>query len=141
MSFQAYLHNATISGKVSWIGPGAFHGFPLLPMHPTQCQLGQLTMQGVHQLLKLGKMLKERYIKLWPKLAALNSSDITVYSTRYRRTFQSALALLYSLIPQETLAKVNILESQSMNFCFKDCGCPITDKYSKYVCAQAQICK
>lgn len=122
-----------MAGKVSWTGPGAFHGFPLLPVHPTQCQLGQLSMQGVYQLLKLGKELRERYIQLWPKLTSLNNSDITIYSTRYRRTFQSALALLYSLIPQETLLKVNILESQSMNFCFKDCGCPITDKYSKYV--------
>lgn len=118
-----------MAGKASWIGPGPFHGFPLLPMHPTQCQLGQLTMQGVHQLLNLGKILKDR----WPKLSLLNSSDIVVYSTRYRRTFQSALALLYALIPQEILLKINILESQSMNFCFKDCGCSITDKYSRCV--------
>lgn len=121
-----------MAGKVSWTGPGAFHGFPLLPVHATQCQLGQLTMQGVHQLLTLGKMLKERYVRFWPKLTVLNSSDVIVYSTRYRRTFQSALAFLYSLIPQETLSKINIVESQSMNFCFKDCGCAITDKYGKY---------
>lgn len=101
-------------------------------------------MQGVYQLLNLGKVLKERYVKFWPKLAVLNGSDITVYSTRYRRTFQSALALLYGLIPQEALTKINILESQSMNFCFKDCGCPITDKYGKYVvvvhvCSQCTV--
>lgn len=129
--FQAYLNNVTLSGKVSWVGPGPFHGFPLLPIHPTQCHLGQLTTQGVQQLLRLGQVLKERYTVTWSKLANLTHADVLVYSTKYRRTFQSALAVLYGLISPETLSKVSIFESQSMNFCFKDCGCPVTEKYSR----------
>lgn len=44
--YKDYLHNQTLSGKVSWVGPGPFHGFPFLPTHSRQCHLGQLTMQG-----------------------------------------------------------------------------------------------
>lgn len=88
-------------------------------------------MQGVSQLLTLGHILKSSYSSVWPKLSNLTNSEVAVYSTRYRRTFQSALPFLYGLIPTETLTKLNIIESQSMSFCFKDCGCPITDKYLK----------
>lgn len=132
-AYKSYLHNLTVSGKVSWIGPGPFHGFPLLPTLANRCQLGQLTMQGVSQLLALGHILKRSYSFIWPKIQNLSQSEVVVYSTRYRRTFQSALAFLYGLIPGEALAKLNVYESQSMSFCFKDCGCPISDKYSKAV--------
>lgn len=128
-----YLHNLTVSGRVSWTGPGPFHGFPLLPTHPRQCQLGQLTMQGISQLLKLGSILHDSYSAVWPKLKTLGAKEILVYSTRYRRTFQSALAFLYSFAPRETLTKLIIYESQSMYFCFKDCGCPVSEKLWKSV--------
>lgn len=61
----------------------------------------------------------------------LDYQDLVVYSTRYRRTFQSLLALLFGLIPHEVLPKINYQESQSMSFCFKDCGCSSADKISK----------
>ncbi|XP_071051856.1 2-phosphoxylose phosphatase 1 isoform X2 [Onthophagus taurus] len=132
-SYKSYLHNLTSAGRVSWIGPGSFHGFPLLPSHEKQCQLGQLTMQGVNQLLHLGHVLKQTYKNIWPRLLNLTQYEISVYSTRYRRTFQSALAFLYGLISPETLTRIAILESQSMYFCFKDCGCQVTEKYLKLV--------
>ncbi|KAL3273968.1 hypothetical protein HHI36_015390 [Cryptolaemus montrouzieri] len=132
-SYKKYLQNLTSYGKVSWSIPGSFHGFPLLPIHPTQCQLGQLTMQGVLQHLTLGDILRESYKDVWPKLKNLSHHEILVYSTRYRRTFQSALAFLRSFLPHETLTKISILESQSMSFCFKDCGCPATEKLTKLV--------
>lgn len=131
--FQRYLQNLTSYEKISWSTPGSFHGFPLLPIHPTQCQLGQLTMQGVLQHLTLGSMLREIYLEVWPKLKNLSHHDVVAYSTRYRRTFQSALAFLRNFLPNETLTKIQISESQSMNFCFKDCGCPATEKLSKWV--------
>ncbi|KAF5291406.1 hypothetical protein FQR65_LT01716 [Abscondita terminalis] len=132
-SYQEYLHNLTILGKISWVGPGSFHGFPVLPTHRTQCQIGQLTMQGITQLLKLGQILRENYIHVWNKLGNLTQADVKVYSTRYRRTFQSALAFLYTFILGDVLSKITILESQSMSFCFKDCGCPIADKYYRLI--------
>ncbi|XP_018577324.1 2-phosphoxylose phosphatase 1 [Anoplophora glabripennis] len=132
-SYKDYVNNQTLSGKVSWVGPGPFHGFPFLPTHSKLCQLGQLTMQGITQLLKLGHLLSQTYHKVWPKLRVLSPYELIIYSTRYRRTFQSALAFLYGLIPHDTLTRINIYESQSMSFCFKDCGCPVTEKLSKYV--------
>nr|CAH7726073.1 unnamed protein product [Callosobruchus chinensis]CAH7764242.1 unnamed protein product [Callosobruchus chinensis] len=132
-SYKAYLVNQTLSGKVTWAGPGPFHGFSFLPSHSTQCQLGQLTMKGISQLLTLGSILKSSYAGIWEKITTLNVEDLVVYSTRYRRTFQSALALLFGLIPRETLSKINLYESQSMSFCFRDCGCPVTDKLWKNV--------
>lgn len=131
-AYRAYLHNATLLGKSSaWTGPGSFHGFPLIPTNARRCHLGQLTMRGVAQLLTLGDQLKHSYTETWPRAKNLTAGDVAVYSTRYHRTFQSALALLYGLIPAETLSKLSFIESQSMTFCFKDCGCPITEKYFK----------
>ncbi|KAK4874108.1 hypothetical protein RN001_013468 [Aquatica leii] len=132
-SYQEYLHNLTILGKISWVGPGSFHGFPILPTHTTQCQIGQLTMQGISQLLKLGQVLRESYVGVWQKLLNLTQGDVKVYSTRYRRTFQSALAFLYTFILGDVLSKITIFESQSMSFCFKDCACPIADKFYRLV--------
>ncbi|KAF7266610.1 hypothetical protein GWI33_020111 [Rhynchophorus ferrugineus] len=132
-TYKTYLHNLTLSGKLQWTGPGPFHGFPIIPHNPVQCQLGQLTMQGISQLLNLGLILRKSYQQIWPKINLLKSEDILVLSTRYRRTFQSALAFLYGMIPNDTLTKLNILESQSMSFCFKYCECPITEHLKKIV--------
>ncbi|CAG9865444.1 unnamed protein product [Phyllotreta striolata] len=132
-SYKAYLRNQSLPGKVSWAGPGPFHNFPFLPVHPTQCHLGQLTMQGIFQLLKLGNLLKSNYEDIWAKLSTLKPSEVLVYSTRYRRTFQSVLAFLFGFIPSDVLEKISIHESQSMSFCFKDCGCPITEKLYRNV--------
>ncbi|XP_050305286.1 2-phosphoxylose phosphatase 1 isoform X2 [Anthonomus grandis grandis] len=132
-SYKSYLYNLTVTGKLQWTGPGPFHSFPVIPHNPEQCHLGQLTMQGVSQHLNLGKMLLRSYRDIWPKLKTLRPDEVLVHSTRYRRTFQSALAFLYGFINGETLAKVNVYESQSMNFCFKDCECPITDHLKKLV--------
>lgn len=90
-------------------------------------------MQGVQQMLNLGNVLKERYVGLWPGLAHLGPDDVAVYSTRYARTFQSAIALLYGMLPTDVVGKLHLQESQSMYFCFKDCGCPIMEKYARWV--------
>ncbi|XP_030750466.1 2-phosphoxylose phosphatase 1-like [Sitophilus oryzae] len=132
-SYKAYLHNLTITGKIQWTGPGPFHGFPIMPTYPNQCQLGQLTMQGVSQLLNLGSILKRSYCEVWPKINFIKPEEILVHSTRYRRTFQSVLAFLYGLVSNDTLTRLNILESQSMTFCFKDCECPITEHLKKQI--------
>ncbi|KAH1026303.1 hypothetical protein HUJ05_010845 [Dendroctonus ponderosae] len=132
-SYKSYLYNLTINGKVQWTGPGPFHAFPLMPQSARQCQLGQLTMQGISQHLNLGQMLQKSYHKVWPRLLSLNPEEVLVYSTIYRRTFQSGLAFLFGLIPNETLTKVTIGESQSMSFCFNDCECPVTESLKKFV--------
>lgn len=55
------------------------------------------------------------------------SDEIIVYSTRYRRTFQSAMALMYSFLPTERWQSLSIRESHSLAFCFLDCACPHAD--------------
>lgn len=50
--------------------------------------------------------------------------EIIVYSTRYRRTFQSAMALMFAFVPTERWLSLTIRESHSLAFCFSDCACP-----------------
>lgn len=52
------------------------------------------------------------------------NDEIIIYSTRYRRTFQSAMALLFAFVPTERWLSVAIRESHSLAFCFSDCACP-----------------
>lgn len=52
------------------------------------------------------------------------SEDIVVYSTRYRRTFQSAMALMFAFLPPERWLALTIREAHSVAFCFTDCACP-----------------
>lgn len=59
---------------------------------------------------------------------AKSSDSIIAYSTRYKRTFQSAVALLFGLLPVEKWLTMNIRDSHSLTFCFGDCSCPRSDK-------------
>lgn len=54
----------------------------------------------------------------------LNSDEVVVFTTRYRRTFQSALAMLFTLLPADKWLALNVRESHSMAFCFGECSCP-----------------
>jgi hypothetical protein len=142
--YKTFLLNATTTsgpnnyGHASWMKQGPFHGFPLLPANPKSCLLGQLTYRGLSQLLHIGEILKSAYahsLELYRKPIALSKSnnseqskllnpeDIIVYSTRYRRTFQSAMALLYSFLPLDRWHNLQIRESHSLSFCFSDCAC------------------
>jgi hypothetical protein len=123
---------------------GAFHSFPKVPTSP-YCSLGQLTQQGSHQLLTLGKLIRSTYKSAFfdpdPLLSGtsvtsnhINSPSLKVlaYSTRYRRTFQSLFAFLYGLLgPKQLLQSATIRESQSITFCFHDCSCRTADKLKK----------
>lgn len=120
----------SLNGKLFWMQMGSFHGFPLLPSHPTQCALGQLTMQGVTQLLRTGQMLLQAYGKHY-KFNNITSNEIVVYCTRYRRTFQSVMAMLFTMIPTDIWSKVLINESPSMSFCFSDCACSAAEHFQR----------
>lgn len=150
--YRNYLLNSTLSGPngnnnghAAWNRQGPFHGFPMLPADTKICLLGQLTYKGISQLLHVGDLMKFAYahsLDLYrkppapPKSAAnssenlllnqiLNSDEIVVYSTRYRRTFQSAMALMYSMLPNtDRWHNLQVLESHSLAYCFSDCACP-----------------
>jgi len=132
-SYEYFLQNLTASGKMSnflsqFLGP--FHGFPLVPPSSGECQLGQLTPVGVSQHLKTGQILRIAYgDKLGVGNGSISAGDIAVYSTRYRRTFQSALSFLFAFLSSEDFQKVTLQDSQSIAFCFNDCACPSAEKY------------
>ncbi|XP_046753843.1 2-phosphoxylose phosphatase 1 isoform X1 [Diprion similis] len=136
LAYQSFLQNVSSYSRTAWtqfLGP--FHGFPMLPADSKECKLAQLTGLGVNQLLKTGLLLRNIYYnKLNLNSSTLNSKDIIVYSTRYRRTVQSAVALLYTFLEYDNfgnLAKINLQESQSLTFCNTDCACSAADKFSK----------
>lgn len=66
-----------------------------------------------------------------PYSTLLNSDEVIVYTTRVRRTFQSALALLYTFLPTDKWLALNVKESHSIAFCFSDCACPQADALRK----------
>lgn len=58
---------------------------------------------------RTGQILKAAYgEKLGIGTGSLTAEDVVVYSTHYRRTFQSALAFLYSFLSLDDLHKVKL---------------------------------
>ncbi|XP_068151578.1 2-phosphoxylose phosphatase 1 [Drosophila tropicalis] len=141
--YRSFLYNSSSSASGSnhlyWNKVGPFHSFPLLPATEHGCPLGQLTYKGISQLLHVGDIMHQIYahplgllLKPNPNRVPglettphtlLNSDEVVVYTTRYRRTFQSALALLFAFLPPDKWLGLNVRESHSMAFCFGDCSC------------------
>lgn len=144
--YRTFLLNSTANapaGHYIYNKNGPFHNFPLLPAFSKACLLGQLTYNGIAQMLQLGDLLRQVYAHplgllakpiMASRLPNTTQSqsisppeDIIIYSTRYRRTFQSAMALMYAFLPERWLS-LNIQESHSLAFCFADCACPKADQ-------------
>lgn len=141
--YRTFLLNATANapaGHFVYNRNGPFHNFPLLPAFTKACLLGQLTYSGIAQLLQTGDILRQVYAHqldlLRPlPIKSINSTqsqmplyvdDILIYTTRYRRTFQSAMALMYGFLP-ERWQSLSPQESNSLAFCFSDCACARAD--------------
>ncbi|XP_053645199.1 2-phosphoxylose phosphatase 1 isoform X2 [Cherax quadricarinatus] len=89
-------------------------------------------LNGVLQHLQLGKILKEIYFYEFNLLGNKQQlDDIIVYSTKYRRTFQSVLAFLYSFIPKFDISKIRLREGKGVSFCENDCHCEKTDYFDQ----------
>lgn len=144
--YRIFLSNATANvaaGHYMYTRSGPFHNFPLLPAFTKACLLGQLTYSGVAQLLQIGELLRSVYAhqldllrpEPQPPSKSINSTqmqvvyasdDILLFSTRYRRTFQSAMALMYGFLPERWQSLI-VRESHSLAFCFADCACARAD--------------
>ncbi|VVC26370.1 Hypothetical protein CINCED_3A020575 [Cinara cedri] len=120
--YNDYLEFLQNISSLQFLGP--FHESPLYPSENT-CSLSQLTPVGISQMLKLGRILRSVYS---PLFSFANSDDIIIYSTKYRRTFQSALAFAYAILSPDVLSKITFKESDSYSYCFDHCACSITDK-------------
>ena len=113
----------------------SFLKFPVLPyLH--RCNVAQLTPQGVIQHLKLGKVLKELYISRFNLLShPWEPDDVVIYSTKFRRTFQSALAFLYGFLPKFDLSELKMLMGQGLSYCNNNCNCDLVvsldEKYNQ----------
>lgn len=127
-AYEAHVDNMTLTSQLGQT-LGQFHGFPLLPQHT--CGLGQLTPAGVAQLLATGQALRVAYAERLGLGNSTNSEEIVAYSTKYRRTFQSALAFLYAFLTPDLLHNVVLKETPSLQFCFEDCACLAGDAYFK----------
>lgn len=120
--YMEFLQNIFFNISLQFLGP--FHGYPLYPSQ-SNCSISQLTPVGVSQLLQLGRTLRSVYM---PLLDISSSDDIIIYSTKYRRTFQSALAFVYAILPPDVFSKVTFIESDSYSYCFDHCACLNVDK-------------
>ncbi|KAG5314441.1 PXYP1 phosphatase, partial [Pseudoatta argentina] len=135
-NYVNFVQNASSYSRAAWaqfLGP--FHGLPVLPANARDCRIGQLTTLGILQLLKTGIALRNAY---YHRLNLGNGTsfgkDVIVYSTTYRRTVQSAVALLYALFENDgfqSLARISLQESQSYAFCSNECACPAAEKFLK----------
>ncbi|XP_058819689.1 2-phosphoxylose phosphatase 1 [Topomyia yanbarensis] len=161
MKYYHYLTNSSSSTTAGhWMKTGPFHGFPLLPSSPKACLLGQLTQKGIAQLLRVGDIIRQAFansLSLYAKAPVqtrttpfnssdttniptiYNTDDIVIYSTRYRRTFQSAMALMFSVVPPEKWQYLQIQESHSLSFCFADCACPQADNLKKQLDKECKL--
>ncbi|XP_049531090.1 2-phosphoxylose phosphatase 1 [Anopheles darlingi] len=155
-----FVQNSTTSSTTSgyWMKTGPFHGFPLLPAATKLCMLAQLTHKGIAQMLRVGDIVRQKYASLlglykrYPSNGSMkntpqngtdvntkqtavgalyNIDDVVIYSTRYRRTFQSGMALLFAALPHEKWLGLHIQESHSLSYCFSDCACPQAEKLKR----------
>ncbi|XP_059475321.1 2-phosphoxylose phosphatase 1 isoform X2 [Neocloeon triangulifer] len=124
-------------GFTQMLGP--FHSFPLAP---TECAgLGQLTPQGAEQLQRLGSALRTAYSERLALSDSTRGSAVSVFATRYRRTFQSAIALLHGLLAPLPLPRhvQPFQEAPSVFFCFSDCACAAAERLRKALDAEAAV--
>lgn len=145
--YRNFLLNTTTnapSGHYIWNKNGPFHNFALLPSLPKACLLGQLTHNGIVQLLQIGDILRQVYAaplgffnrpifnphtsNITQSMSTYVNDEIIIYSTRYRRTFQSAMALMFAFLTSDRWLSLQVQESLSLAFCFSDCSCPKADQ-------------
>ena len=106
-----------------------FRQYGVFP-NTSRCHRTQLTADGAMQMLSLGQFMKSRYKNLTSATEdnKINRLRILVRSTKYPRTFQSAMALVFGFSGRRGLTTSTIETIQSVYFCSKTsnltCICP-----------------
>lgn len=115
--------------------PGSNHKrFGVYP-HSSLCVGAQLTGNGAVQHMLSGKFLHDAYLKKWGLISEKDfAKDIHIRSTEYTRTYQSALAFLYGMLPDvKKISEIPIELSSFINFCSTPltgltCYCPMVNR-------------
>ena len=100
-----------------------FDGFPWYPER-SRCVEGNLTAEGVLQIVKLGNFLRDKYSSTSLFKSNLN---VTMSSSFFHRTFESGIAFISSFFFPESksVGKIYLKTSNTTYFCMnKNCTCP-----------------
>ncbi|KAA0189236.1 hypothetical protein HAZT_HAZT001638 [Hyalella azteca] len=121
-NFVSAVMNASRSSDFASFA-GSFSKYPVLPSL-YHCSAAHLTPVGVVQHLKLGKVLKEIYINNLNLFShPWEIDDVVIHSTKFRRTYQSALAFLHGFLPKFDVSQLRVVEGRSVSFCNNNCRC------------------
>ncbi|KAF2361641.1 Histidine phosphatase superfamily clade-2 [Trinorchestia longiramus] len=121
-NFVGAVMNASRSSDFT-VFAGSFVKYPILPSL-YHCSVAHLTPQGVVQHVKLGKVLKDIYINSLSLLShPWEVDDVVIHSTKFRRTYQSALAFLYGFLPKFDVSQLRMTEGRGVSFCSNNCRC------------------
>ena len=89
-----------------------------------------LTPIGAAQHVRNGAFLKSVYLRKW-KLLGRGSElwdQVQMVTSKTTRTFQSGIALLFGMLPELDMSKLNILPARDNRLCSNnapiDCSCP-----------------
>ncbi|KAK5965264.1 hypothetical protein GCK32_002766 [Trichostrongylus colubriformis] len=99
-----------------------FNNFPKIPSQQ-HCSAGQMTAEGALQHVKFGKYMREKYLEsnLFSTDSRLN---ITVTSSRYNRTFQSAIAFTSSfLFPSKSFVPQIYVQASNFTYLCTNLNC------------------
>ncbi|XP_071946219.1 2-phosphoxylose phosphatase 1-like [Antedon mediterranea] len=93
-----------------------------------KCRTSQLTPSGWRQHLAIGDFLRKVYTphKLFNPQAIDHKDIMNLQTTSFSRTMQSAIALLYGLLPEDQILKTPPMKiARALNFCYgASCNCP-----------------
>lgn len=103
-----------------------FKGSPYMPKS-RHCKAGDLTKIGVLQHLKNGKFLHKRYVKNHNLLDGNWEKHILLKSTKPLRVYQSLIAILFPLLPNFNVTRLNVVKVRNSGFCAENfverCDC------------------
>ena len=110
-----------------------FHGWDLYP-NEKLCKPSLLTPEGAAQHVKNGQFLKSVYLHEHKLLSDENyEKQVLVRTTSKSRTFQSAIAFMYGLLPAFDVSKLDIQRASNNSMCTDQtkhlCSCPAVMKF------------
>ncbi|XP_064610864.1 2-phosphoxylose phosphatase 1-like [Liolophura sinensis] len=118
----------SISYKKTQHNRGGFKLYDLYPWGAT-CQPGQLLPDGIHQLVLLGKFLKNAYREKFQEMGR-NSVDVHALSAPDEVHYQTAMAFSQGFLETNDFKKL-IVQKALENFCLREgnqsCRCQYTE--------------